>query len=294
MENYRDENIVTIAKAVTRGVSLDFEVNEDFLIMHTLGKIRGAPIYYEKNDPLLFSFYEHAKSVSPSIFDLVTLGSNKDKTRIGYSFERYHDWEDTFNDAPGVMRAYVASLKRDARFAKILSETLERARECKAQWENNYDATKATVEALTGLDLDKNISVYITHPRLNCGKVIETVNGVPSVNWGMNDLWPNYTTVYLWHEALHWFFEHPGLHDKWTKEDIEKFNIDHVIIQLIADYELALQLNGDANYLPHKTGEWHFPKAMEKALPIWNRYKEEGVLNVYRLREMLSADKGVR
>ena len=53
--------------------------------------------------------------------------------------------------------------------------------------------------------------------------------------WGHKEEYENYTTIYLWHEILHTYFD--------------KTDISHAIIQLITDCELQNRLNGKKSSL---------------------------------------------
>lgn len=53
--------------------------------------------------------------------------------------------------------------------------------------------------------------------------------------WGGLEMWPNYTTIYVWHEIFHSILPGQGL---------KTTDLDHALIQLITDNELNARLNG--------------------------------------------------
>ena len=77
------------------------------------------------------------------------------------------------------------------------------------------------------------------------------------IAWGHNEDWPNYATVYLWHEILHSYL---GYSEK-----------EHALIELIADEELRIQLNG-GKYPPFVVGHKNLEKMKKKLLPQWRKY----------------------
>ena len=108
---------------------------------------------------------------------------------------------------------------------------------------------------MTGFDFNKTIVVYIVHSSLPSGKTFIFAEGQP-ILWGHNDLFENYTTVYLWHEILHTY--------------LGTSQLEHALIQLIADNELRIQLNG-GSYPPFEGHAYLLP-LMKKVLPLWNEY----------------------
>ncbi len=116
----------------------------------------------------------------------------------------------------------------------------------------NYEASNHLIADIIGLSFSKNFTVYITHPSLKNGKSISD----GKIEWGHKEEWPNYTTIYLWHEILHSYLPHDDL--------------SHAIIQLITDNELRILLNG-GRYPPFEGHEDLFP-IMKKLLPYWKRY----------------------
>jgi len=108
---------------------------------------------------------------------------------------------------------------------------------------------------MTGLELGGRYTVYLTHPSLRNGNYI----GRKKITWGHNEDWPNFSTVYLWHEVLH-----SKLHDNGADE------IGHSIIELATDEELRNRLNG-GSYPPWE-GHLELAETKEKMFPYWREY----------------------
>lgn len=94
------------------------------------------------------------------------------------------------------------------------------------EWKRNYEKSSALMKDITGFDLSLTFHVYILNPANHIGRSIG--NGL--VAWGAPDEFPQYTTIYIWHEILHYYM---------------KFNkISHSIIELATDNELRVRMNG--------------------------------------------------
>lgn len=149
------------------------------------------------------------------------------------------------------------------------------------------------------LDFTKNeISVYISHPKLNTGKCVNQ-KYIFLGHWkGINDI--NYNIAYLCHENLHALLPNenympPAMklyHDKKTEisnqeqwdllnatiENYYKifefeFDIIHSIIELISDNELYTILSGASKYeLGHNHSNYSLIKYKELILPYWFEY----------------------
>jgi hypothetical protein len=179
--------------------------------------------------------------------------------RAAYEFLRYGFSEINLLGSPSVgeiaQRAerLLETMVRDATFAPLLSETTSSLELVKSEWESNCVKTHEMVSTMTGLELKGNFRIFLTHPALKQGHYHHELK---AVCWAHRNTWPNYNTVYLWHELLHGFI--PGA------------NLEHAVIQLIADNEMRIRLNGDS-YPPFE-GHPYLTKMMEILLPYWRQY----------------------
>jgi len=109
--------------------------------------------------------------------------------------------------------------------------------------------------------------VYITHPSLKNGQYL----GENKITLGHNEDWPNYFTIYLWHEILHSY--------------LGKTDLEHALIQFITDEELRIKLNG-GEYPPFVGHKNLFP-LMERILPFWRKYLKNKSKNIIEFKNNL-------
>jgi hypothetical protein len=124
------------------------------------------------------------------------------------------------------------------------------------QWEENYPRTAPIIEELTGIELKKEMTVKLSHPDLGNGHYM----GDDSIGWGSDEKWDNYSTVYLWHEALHSYLGYSA--------------IDHSLIQFLTNYELRIRLNNEAVYAS-SVGHEYLKSLMGKISEHWTKYRDE-------------------
>ena len=137
-------------------------------------------------------------------------------------------------------------------YGRIFNETQKYRDYCQQGWERSHEQSEKVIHSITQFDLNRAMDVYIVHPSLKEGMHY----GVNSILWGHEEEWPHYICVYLWHEILHEYFE--------------KNDVNHALIQLIADNELRVVLNG-GEYPPYEGHPNLFP-IMDRVLPIWRAY----------------------
>lgn len=147
---------------------------------------------------------------------------------------------------------YLEDLEQSSQFKKIFDQTKKHLVFSQIEWENNLENTTKIINKLTGLDLDKTFQVYIAHLSMQIGQYFPE----NTIIWGHQEDFPNYTTIYLWHEILHSYLNN-------SKDE-------HALIQLIADNELRIYLNG-GKYPPFSGHESLFP-LMENLLPRWKNF----------------------
>lgn len=233
-------------------MKLNFLINENYLIIHTLASMEPNKFSSRKNQKEIIDFQNFAWKKSEKVYNfLVGRLCGEGILDINSLLEKIPD--------------FFKAIKRSSYYKKILLETRDYLLLCEKQWMKNYLISKKIIGDLTGFKLNKSFTVYITHPSLKNGHYL----GKNKISWGHNEDWPNYTTVYLWHEILHSYF------------DNNDFN--HALIQFIADNELRIRLNG-GKYPPF-IGHKNLFSLMKKMLPYWRKYLEwEEKKNIYKFQ----------
>jgi len=119
---------------------------------------------------------------------------------------------------------------------------------------------------------DKEFTVLITHPKVGNGKYA----GENTIIWGHEENWPNYSIVYLFHEALH--------------EILGKGKFVHEIIELASDNELRIRLNGKGEYFTEngqQVGHLDLIESEKKLLPNWQKYLKDPNMTIFEFLKSL-------
>lgn len=230
-----------------------FVIDENYLIIHTISS----------TDPSRFSSKQYNRDIIA--FQNFAWKTSKDLYNILIGRTGFLPPVQNLSASVKKLSGYVTTLKKSKTFKKLLKQTEEYKKFCLAQWRKNGLFTTKVVSELTGLRFNKTFTVYLTHPSLKNGRYI----GDHKIGWGHREEWPNYTTVYLWHEIMHSYFG--------------KTDLDHAIIQLLTDEELRVQLNG-GKYPPYK-GHKELFLLMNRLLHYWRRYKLKEKKNIFAFRK---------
>lgn len=245
-------------------MKLNFIINEDYFIAHTLSSTapdRFSSKEYKKD---IVSFQNFAWKKSKKCYDFLAGRVYPE------DFLCLKSIKSTVRELPN----FLLALKKNKYYKKILIQTKDYLDFCEKQWNNNYQRTSKIIKELTGFNLNKQFTIYITHPSLKNGCCTKN----DKISWGHNEDWSNYSTVYLWHEILHSYFRSANV-------ELSDRNIDHSIIQFITDNELRIRLNG-GQYPPFKGHSKLFP-LMRKISPYWKKYLRSEKKNILEFRNML-------
>ena len=237
-------------------MKLEFIINENYLIVDTLSNMDPSRFSSNKCKKAIVAFQNLAWKESKKCYHLL----------IG----RLSPHELVNNSIRSIVRElpkFFIELKKSNQYKKILFQTRKYLTFCKNQWNKNNENTNKIIQELTGFKLNKTFTIYITHPSLKNGRYW----GNNKISWGHNEDWPNYITIYLWHEILHSYFQNTDL--------------DHALIRFITDEELRIRLNR-GKYPPFIGHENLFP-LMNKILPFWKEYLKLKKKDIIEFREML-------
>ena len=171
--------------------------------------------------------------------------------------------------------------RASAQFKKIFREAKEYAALVEKQWSKNYKNSLFYLADITKLDLskiDKEIRIYISHPRLSRGRSYLENNAIA---WSHPDQWKNYTTIYLWHEVMHHITSNASIAP----------HLMHAIIELSCDNELRIRLNGGGKYFEENNvpvGHKYLVALSKKILPDWKKYLDNPNENMFGFEKRIS------
>lgn len=239
-------------------MKLNFKIDEDYLVIYTLQRGRLSSGKRRKD---VKAFQNYARRKSKKHYNLLR-GMLPPWDIEGGAIQK------TLKSTP----KFLNDLKKSRHFRKVLKQTEDYLDFCRDQWEKNYPTTEKVIKGLTGFTLNKKFCIYVTHPTLPNGKYGGLYNGCNVIEWGPKGKWPNYTTVYLWHEALHSYFG--------------KSYVDHTIIELITDNELRSKLN-NVKYPPFEGHEALLP-LKRKILPHWRKYLKQDKKDVRKFTKKMN------
>lgn len=241
-------------------MELKFLIDENYLIYHTLKSMGPDSFSNQKYQKDVVKFQNLAWEISQNSYNFLV-------GRIMPNQLSDKNIKKAVSDLP----SFLKKLKSSSEFKKILQQTKNYFNKCQKQWNQNYDKTSKHISEITEFKLNEKFTIFITHPSLKNGNYI----GNNQVAWGHSEEWPNYITVYLWHEILHSYFGHS--------------DIDHAVIELIADEELRSVLNKDK--YPPFVGHPHLEKIKKKILPKWKEYLNSQDKDIKKFTKKLSSLK---
>jgi hypothetical protein len=181
--------------------------------------------------------------LGPSSLVLASISSECNLTEIGKRIDKLVD-----------------ALIIEPAFPVILKQTAKALADVRNEWEHNFFRSSELLAELTGLKLDRHFSVYLTHPATPQG--FNDLRG--NIFWTYRLDFPNYNTVYLWHEIMHYYID---------REQKYSNILRHSIVELLSDVELRQRLNG-GSYLP-LVGHPYLQEAETKLLPSWETYVKQ-------------------
>ena len=150
---------------------------------------------------------------------------------------------------------YLRRVRALPEFRTVLAETRAYLDAAQAEWNNNLPSSYASMRELVGSDFNEEVRVYITHPAAGNGR--NWSDDKSEISFGAEPSFPNYFTVYIWHEILH--------------SHMPSDDLAHAIIQLATDCGLKEQFNGSA-CPPYEGHESLFP-LMESLQEDWRAYR---------------------
>lgn len=227
--------------AVKQGINLNFKINDEHLLIHIINSIEPDRFSSNKYKKDIIAFKNYAWEKSKSCYNLLV-------GRISVIDLERSRLSKTYRKLP----IYIKELINTSLYQKLRQQTENYLQLCQKQWLKNYPTSYAAIKQITALNLSDSFTVFITHPSLKNGKYL----GNKVIEWGHSEEFPNYITIYLWHEILHHY--------------MDRDEIEHAIIELITDEELRRRLNGEK--YPPFVGHKDLEGVKRKVLPLWKQY----------------------
>lgn len=181
-----------------------------------------------------------------------------------------HDEKELSMEGIGAAAPLFKSIFESKEFRKLYYETVKYKDLVEAEWRQNQPIIKDSVEQIIGYKLsDKNIEVSIVHPLFHAGfsrDAMSSRSNKDYIVWGHlygtdKENYPNYNSIYLTHEMLH------------IEIDYNKGYVQthcHSLIELLADNEIRLRLNGEGKYFDEKwQGHPKLQRYEELIYPYW-------------------------
>ena len=231
-----------LAPSVYGQVNLNFEIDENYLIVHTLAKGRSRGKFSEDVKKFQNEMFEKYKKEYRQL-QKIPINKINPVTIKKSSFSFFSK--------------LFPEIKKSDSYRAILKQTQEYKEEIRIEWFKNYEKSFEIMKSVSKLDLKENFEIIVTHPAVGNGTNLRNY----TIVWGSWGEWNNYATIYLWHEILHTFLE-------------GKSNIEHSIIQYAADNELRRRLNG-TNYPPF-VGHKRLLPTMNLLFDDWEMFLKNG------------------
>ena len=235
-------------------MKISFHVDQNYLLLHTLKSSGDNCFSSNKYANDIVALQNLAWKINKNIYHMLT-GK--------FNIEQIIDMD--IGDITLDIKNFFINIKKSKEFYNILLQTSSYAKFCENQWIKKFNYTEKIIGNLSGIVLNKNFDIYITHPNLKNGELFE--NNI--IGWGHHEEWKNYTTIYVWHEIMHAY--------------IPQTKVGHAVIQLLIDNELKTLLNGGT--YPPFIGHKDLFKIMNKLLPYWEIYKKSKNKNIIKFIE---------
>lgn len=235
----------------------NFVINEDFLFVNTLVKAHGKGIPFSSWVGLQNRVWEKHKAAYKVLKEMRGTFLLSDTPK-----------EELRKIIGPEIRDLVEDGKQSKEFKKVLLETQDHLKFVKNEWNKKGKRAQEALKNILGITLpEEPFTVFITHPKVGNGRYIEP----GKIIWGHEEDWPNYSIVYLLHEALHRF--------------LKEGRYTHEIIELATDNELRIRLNGSGEYFKEgalEVGHSNLRETEKKLLPIWQKYLADKTQDIHQ------------
>ncbi len=251
-------------------VRLEFLVDEDFLLVHTLFRDIIPPYHYTPSQLGLRQAGE--QMIEEKDGDKISVDN------VGVNLRLFGGF---LTESLSPEAQEIASrLKQTPDYRVVLEHARKFKEELETTWLVNYDRTLKMMQEITGLDFaDDQFSVYsVSVPDARYMGNRRIVFGP------LRERFHNFQVIGLWHEIMHGKMKTGG------KDIPHCDDIEHSVIQLATDNELRVRLNGHGEYPPFKGHKNHIP-VMKKMLPDWYTYLHSPERNILEFHREMEAKR---
>ncbi len=245
-------------------IALKFVANKDFVLQHVLKNhsdylpfLKLKRMVWETNRNLYSAL---SQNLEPLVFE------------VGFS--------KGLPAAISNLKNNLLSIYETNEFKRIFREVKKYSVAIERQWDKNYKKSLLHLAEITRMDLpkiDKEINVYVSHPKLWRGRSYVENNAIA---WSHPDEWKNYATVYLWHETMHHL----------TAGMPVAPHLMHAIIELSCDNELRIRMNGGGKYFAQNgvpIGHKYLVGLNKKIFPDWKKYLNNPNENIFQFEKRM-------
>lgn len=231
-------------------MNIRFIIKPEYVFLHAINMA-------QKNEPFK-GWGEYTNKIydaNPAIFYFLASASE---------YELYLSANQTRAELASLAEQVLENQKRTPEYKRLVKETEDYLKFVSSQWDINKEKAMAVISELTGIVLpDIDVTIYLTHPKLNNGLSLDKTTLV----WGHSEDFKNYSTVYLCHELMH------------LLTDLDNSDVAHAIIELMIDNELRIRLNNEGVYFEYP-GHSHLIELEKKILPEWQKYLKQSKKNL--------------
>lgn len=182
------------------------------------------------------------------------------------------NYKEILNQSVKDMGGIISEGMKSSEFAELLVNAKNHKIWLEKQWQQKKELiNKELVNILKTNVPEELVTVYVLGTLLHEGR---NLNG--KIFWGQFEHWQNYSLVYLVHEYLH------GL--------LKYSEIEHAIIELIADNEMRIRLNKEGVYFVcngEQVGHKHLQVAEKLILNDWKEYLKNKEVNIHQFVEKM-------
>ncbi|MBX9686476.1 MAG: hypothetical protein K2X27_07225, partial [Candidatus Obscuribacterales bacterium] len=195
-------------------ITIDFQINQNYLV-YSLLRDRALSDADKAALQRIREFKNFAWEQDQEAYRLLSSGPSEHAILTKMNLQ----------DIAKRSEVLLSKLVQNKTFLELQKETMQALDLIRAEWEKNQLKTHDIMSDLSGLELKGDHKVVVTHPALHQG-----INSNGIICWTNRNDWPNYNTIYIWHEILHSF--------------LPCGDIEHAVIQFLSDNELRVRLNG--------------------------------------------------